>query len=382
MLNHSNLTMRMVFVYLALLPLSGFAQDENSVGPSGSGRIDGGQCPYKTRYETDLQMVYSPFKPYWQFTQVDGSAPDCWIASDCLFEASGESRKQQFAATALIMGLFPLTIKDIAWPARRLVFVTKDRLWPVEIIVLSLGLVPLCTGNPKTTRRRSCQSSLIATTAWRVEKQKIRFCILFFSATLLLCFSSLFVMEIYSKRSSLGCPVPIFIGTWHIIALIPGVIHSLFSQSQRRSYERKRVQLADTQRSLSTQDNNSAHHSSPITSIQSFTPPARCLPIDINDENDEDEHTEPTGREREKRIASAVQGANEAWPVQMAWGVYYIAGTLVFTSIMAVTVPELVIWVVLGLATAACSKILAFFLCLLFEDTGLKLNETLRTVNR
>jgi hypothetical protein len=54
----------------------------------------------------------------------------------------------------------------------------------------------------------------------------------------------------------------------------------------------------------------------------------------------------------------------------MGWGVYYIVGTLFFTSIMAVTVPELVVWVTLGLTTAACSKILAFFLCLSFEKTG------------
>lgn len=37
---------------------------------------------------------------------------------------------------------------------------------------------------------------------------------------------------------------------------------------------------------------------------------------------------------------------------------------------MAVTVPELVVWVVLGLATTGCSKILAFFLCLVFEETS------------
>jgi glycogen synthase len=35
-----------------------------------------------------------------------------------------------------------------------------------------------------------------------------------------------------------------------------------------------------------------------------------------------------------------------------------------------VTVPELVVWVTLGLTTAAYSKILAFFLCLSFEKTG------------
>ena len=34
-------------------------------------------------------------------------------------------------------------------------------------------------------------------------------------------------MEIYSKRSALGCPVPIFIAAWQIIALAPAAINSL-----------------------------------------------------------------------------------------------------------------------------------------------------------
>jgi len=46
------------------------------------------------------------------------------------------------------------------------------------------------------------------------------------------------------------------------------------------------------------------------------------------------------------------------------------AGTLIFTSIMAVTVVELIVWVALGFAVTGTSKILAFFLCLVFEETG------------
>ena len=42
-----------------------------------------------------------------------------------MFEAAGESRKQQFAAIALVMGLIPLTLKDVAWPERRIIYVTK-----------------------------------------------------------------------------------------------------------------------------------------------------------------------------------------------------------------------------------------------------------------
>jgi hypothetical protein len=81
---------------------------------------------------------------------------------------------------------------------------------------------------------------------------------------------------------------------------------------------------------------------SDIDSVSRHRTSERGLPIDMNDENEEDERLEPTGRECEKKLASAIQGANEAWPVQMTWSIYYIAGTLVFMSIMAVTVPELV----------------------------------------
>jgi hypothetical protein len=39
---------------------------------------------------------------------------------------------------------------------------------------------------------------------------------------------------------------------------------------------------------------------------------------------------------------------------------------------MAVAVIELVVWILLGLETAGCSKVLApaLFLCLAYEDTG------------
>jgi hypothetical protein len=360
--------MKMIIICLVLVPLMVLAERG---GASGSGRISGDQCPFDTLYEIDKQMVFSPFKPYWEFNKEPVGVQYCWVVSDCLFEATGESRKQQFAATALVMGLIALTLRDIAWPARRLVFVTNNLPWFVEVLVLSLGLVPMKTGNTKTTRRRSSHSDLIAARAWTMKKGSIKHCILACSGALSLCFGSLAVMEIYSKRSSLGCPAPIFIVTWHMVALLPGIIHSLFANSRRRSYERRRVLEPDAARALLAPNSRLANPASDIDSVSQHRPSVRGLPIDMNDENEEDERIEPTGREREKKMASAIQGANEAWPVQMAWSIYYIAGTLVFTSIMAVTVPELVVWVVLGLTTAACSKILAFFLCLIFEDTGL-----------
>ena len=72
---------------------------------------------------------------------------------------------------------------------------------------------------------------------------------------------------------------------------------------------------------------------------------------------------------REDQIASAIPDGDEDWAVQMAWGIYYIAGSLIFTSIMAVTVIKLLVWVILTFARALCSKILAFFLCLMLKNT-------------
>ena len=45
----------------------------------------------------------------------------------------------------------------------------------------------------------------------------------------------------------------------------------------------------------------------------------------------------------------------------------YIAGTLVYSSIMAVTVIELFAWVAVSCATTAVSKLLAFLLCMALE---------------
>lgn len=64
---------------------------------------------------------------------------------------------------------------------------------------------------------------------------------------------------------------------------------------------------------------------------------------------------------------SPVQGRGKLWLVQLMWAIYYVAGTLVYTSIMAVTVIELFLWVVVSIAVTAASKILAFFLCMAVE---------------
>jgi hypothetical protein len=184
-----------------LLPLAVLAQDG---GPSGSNRINSGQCPYKSHYENDKYLVFSPFKPYWKFASPRDTAQYCWVISDCLFEAAGENRKQQFAAVALVMGLIPPTLRDIAWPARRLVHVTRELPWWAETLVLSLGLVTIKTGDRKITQRKSCQGGPIAKMGWGMKKITVKCYVAVCSAALVLCFAGLAAMEVFSKGSSLG----------------------------------------------------------------------------------------------------------------------------------------------------------------------------------
>jgi hypothetical protein len=353
----------MLLVPLLLLPLAALAQDG---GPSGSNRIDSGQCPSKSRHDNDELLVFSPFRPWWTFASPSYTPPNCWVMSDCLFEAAGESRKQQFAAVALVMGLIPPTLRDIAWPARRLVYVTKELPYWAETLVLSLGLVTVKTGSRSITRERSCQSGPVAKMGWRMRSNMVRCCIALCTAALVLCLAGLAAMEVFSKRSSLGCPAPVFIVVWHLIALVPGIIHRSFAFLRHKDQEKQQVFRLEEIRTSAPPSNSRVRE---VSNASSLPLQIRSTHTMRDDQGGESEHGEATAKEQEKKMTSAIQGANEAWPVQMAWSIYYIAGTLVFSSIMAVTAPELVIWVILGLSTAACSKILAFFLCLVFEDT-------------
>ncbi len=52
----------------------------------------------------------------------------------------------------------------------------------------------------------------------------------------------------------------------------------------------------------------------------------------------------------------------------MIWRIYYTAGTLVYTSIMAVTVIELFVWVCVSVGAAISMRLLAFYLCMCYED--------------
>ncbi|KAF2202675.1 hypothetical protein GQ43DRAFT_439517 [Delitschia confertaspora ATCC 74209] len=277
-------------------------------------------CP-----DSSEDIVYSPFTPY--FVHPHTSAQQCWTWANCVFSAADESRKQQFAATALVMGLIPVTLADLAWPEKRLVYVTKPLVPILSVLVLALGLVPEETGDREVTREKSAASNLIARRVWQKQRVWTLPWILLSSVLLFASYAGLVVMEIWSKRSALGCPFPIFVSCWYICALIPATIHTLFSTLRRRSERRHKGKLYE---------------------------------VGLN----------PSGGVREESNASAIQGATELWPVQLSWAIYYIAGTLVWTSIMAVTVVELAVWTGLAFAVTASSKVVALFICLVLENTG------------
>ena len=146
---------------------------------------------------------------------------------------------------------------------------------------------------------------------------------------LLLAYGLLVVMEVFSKRSSLGCPVPAFVVLWFIIALAPAAVEVAFS----RFKDRKR-RPAPTVIGVTESRNNEAIKSGNGNRGNSTVV-----------------------------VSESIQGGEQHWIVQFCWGLYYSAGGLIFTSIMLVTVVELFTWMLLaGVATVA-SKLLAYKLC-------------------
>ncbi|KAF2034606.1 hypothetical protein EK21DRAFT_85194 [Setomelanomma holmii] len=289
---------------------------------------------------------------YFKFDKFKGDVQKCWVAADCLFEAAGESRKQQ-------------SLKDIAWPERRLIYVTNKLNWIVEILVLALGLVPTYTSNRKETVRKNQEGNMLATAVWSMRRASIIMCLVVCAIGVVASYAGLVFMEIYSKRSAIGCPVRIWVATWYVVALVPAAIHSGFASLRRMWYSRREIKRQASQRSQHANDVEHTDHLLNDAEYADLPPSERPqkhqMTLDVKEKEAE--------AERKEKVSSAVQGVDEDWPVQMAWAVYYIAGSLIFTSIMAVTVVELVVWVGLGFAGTGSSKILAFFFCLVFEQT-------------
>ena len=66
---------------------------------------DGTSCPVPVLPKNTI--AYSPFVAWFKY--YSGSNQHCWDWASCIFQVADEARKQQFAATALVMGLIPLT---------------------------------------------------------------------------------------------------------------------------------------------------------------------------------------------------------------------------------------------------------------------------------
>lgn len=262
-------------------------------------------------------IVYSPFKPWFHFYSGGERSSFCWKAAICTLEPADEARKQQFGATALVMGLLPLTLRDIAWPERRIVVVSAPLPMVASVIVRGLGLDPMVRGEMATWGEEDVQrwmrwvrGSWAAGMALR-SKAVMRLLLAFCFLMLVVAYGVLMVVELYSKGSALGCTYPVFAVTWCIVGVFPAAVHTLFENWRRRK--------------------------------------------------------DVAGQTKSGR-PSAVQGVDEAWPVQLSWAIWYIAGTLVYTSIMAVTVLELFVWVSVQLCVTAASKLLALYICLALRD--------------
>ncbi|KAJ6178674.1 hypothetical protein N7519_009135 [Penicillium mononematosum] len=162
------------------------------------------------------EIIYSPFRPWFSFDY--GPEPgDCWKAAICLLGQADPARNQQFAATALVMGLLPMVFRDIAWPERRVVLVSSPLPTLAEVVVRALGLEPVVKGG----------SIAGAALRSRYHAMVLMFVSLF---ALLASYAGLALVEIYSKRTALGCVYPIIALTWCLVGVIPAMIHVLFEE--------------------------------------------------------------------------------------------------------------------------------------------------------
>lgn len=345
------------------------------VHPSFAGQVvldENDHCP-----NPSSSIVYSPFKPYWYFyPSRDGwTVQDCWRCAGCLFIRADEPRKQQFSATALIMGLLPLTLKDIAWPERRQIRVSAPLGKLRQIIVLALGLEPVAypkvddEGGDRTTGGIATTNSGILRRMCRLSRGWVIGGVVACSLGLLVSYGCLAVVEIFSKRSALGCVYPIFALTWYSLAsLLPATAHTILSSLRiRRADGRQQLESEESGSSSSSTEpgvkgaNSSVHRRSHNNQEDHAN---RHASYPGNRESQTCSCSRGNGPAPKRKGISAVQGGDEWWPVQLTWAIYYIAGTLIFTSIMAVTIVELTVWVFVCFLVTGASKALAAFICL------------------
>ncbi|KAK0100161.1 hypothetical protein ONS95_008500 [Cadophora gregata] len=276
----------------------------------------------------------------------------CWWYADCIFGLVAETRKQQYGAISIVMALIPLILKDIAWPEQRLVMISSQRNWAVEIVVRGLGLNPVI---PEDRSRFH---------AGRSFHPVISAAILFFLVVfLLVSYGLLAVMEVYSKRSSLGCPVPAFVVLWFIVGLAPATVEVAIGRYRERSARNNTAKLEKN-----GVPQNGEAGSGKSTVVVSGDEEAQNVrngysavstggPLGGSD--GESKH----GENGTPQVSNNIQGGEQHWVAQFCWGLYYSGGGLIFTSIMLVTVVELFTWMLsAGLASAA-GKMLGYRLC-------------------
>jgi hypothetical protein len=211
------------------------------------------------------------------------------------------------------MGLIPLILKDVAWPQRRIAEIPYLQPWYIEILVRALGLNPIVQKTPIPYGR-----------TFKNLGSRVLFLSLLFG--LLSTYAALAIIELFSKRSALGCPYPAFIVSWFIVALLPASIEVGATRFRNRNEP--------------SSDSSGSRNN------------GEGLVVD---------NTKAIGAE--VTPSEAIQGSREHLFVQISWAIYYTAGTLVFTSIMLVTVLELLVWVSATCAATAMSKMFAYKLC-------------------
>ena len=224
------------------------------------------------------------------------------------------------------MGLIPLIIKDIAWPERRIADVQKELHWVVEICVRALGLNPVIKEDVKEDSREDAREGAKEGAKRRMSSKVLSRIVLVFLVLLLLgLYGVLVLIELFSKRSSLGCPMPAFVAVWSFCALLPAAFEVGVARFRRRNDDNKSAPRSDGGESKVVDE---------VAKVR--------LSV--------------TGSE-------GIPGGEHGWFVQLIWAVYYTAGTLVFSSIMLVTVVELLVWLLAIGASTAASKQLALKLC-------------------
>ncbi|KAK0621082.1 hypothetical protein DIS24_g11469 [Lasiodiplodia hormozganensis] len=316
-------------------------------------------------------MDYAPFKPWFKYYS-NSTRQTCWNTISCSLTQSDEARKQQYAAIALIMGLIPLFLKDVSWPERHAIPLSAPLPKIIEILVRTLSLEPEYTPPPPSSESEAGQNAARVQAWWRqrsiarwawgikngrsssssniVRSGRTSALLALLAFALAVCYTALGLIETYSKRAVLGCPYPIFVLSWHLLALLPAALHT--AAAAWRAPRQSDAAAEPAMVPLVEMDPATAAASGGVTGQRQATKIAPNVVGLI--------------ASRGQQTAAAPE-TEEWWITQLIWALYYIIGTLIYTSISTVTVIELFVWVVVSFATTAFGRLLAFSLCMVYE---------------